>query len=360
MEHFRLLTKTRQVTEYSCGACALQAVLSYWGKNVDETELMKLIHTTPEEGTYPQDIVRGARFLGFEAQLKDNLTLEEVARFTVEGDPMIAVAQVWRNQKETSSVEEDWDNGHYIVVLGVDNNYVYFQDPYIRMSKAFISRKTFEEHWHQVMGGDVKHNPKLIHLGIFIRGTKRAAPKLGKQLTFSGLDFRAFGSLNLIITQFSGVLLPYDFLDELRDIWSRGDVRPDAFIFLAKDKDGTLRGIESSQLQEEEDISAINAVIAAITARSVGSPELSPSAAEASIAAAAAGDFGLSAGDIHRIAKKLPPDHSAIIVLCENVWERRFKEVANRYKGAIINQRLISPGALAKAATELTRGTEPS
>ena len=64
MKQFRLLSRTRQVTEYSCGACALQAVLSYWGRDVDETDLMKLLHTTSEEGTYPEDIVSGARALG--------------------------------------------------------------------------------------------------------------------------------------------------------------------------------------------------------------------------------------------------------------------------------------------------------
>jgi len=62
---FRLLKRTRQVTECSCGASALQSVLSYWGRDVDETELMKLLHTTPEAGTYPEDIVAGARALGF-------------------------------------------------------------------------------------------------------------------------------------------------------------------------------------------------------------------------------------------------------------------------------------------------------
>jgi hypothetical protein len=34
MSQFRLLARTRQVTEYSCGACALQTVMCYWGKNV--------------------------------------------------------------------------------------------------------------------------------------------------------------------------------------------------------------------------------------------------------------------------------------------------------------------------------------
>ena len=69
-----------------------------------------------------------------------------------------------------NSVAEEWDTGHYVVVLSVDKDYVYFQDPFARMSKAFIPRKTFEEHWHQVMGGKLERNPKLIHLGIFVQG----------------------------------------------------------------------------------------------------------------------------------------------------------------------------------------------
>jgi len=346
MGQFQLLTRTRQGTEYSCGASALQAVLSYWGKEVGEAELMKLLRTTPEEGTYPENIVKGAQSLGFEAELKENLTLDEIGRFTANGDPVIALAQVW-------SAAEDWDDGHYIVALGVDRDYVYFQDPYVHMSKAFMPRRTFEEHWHQVMGGDLKKNPKLDHLAIFIRGRKPARRKAVADAKLTRFHFERFGSLNLMITQFPGLLLPYDFLTELQDIWSRGDVRPDAFIFLRKDKDNNVTGMEGSRLHGGEDAAAINAVLAAITSRSVGSPDLARSKAEAAIRAAAAGDFGLSAGDIQRIAQKLPADHSAIIVLFENVWERRFKEVAKKYDGVLVGQRLISPQALAKAASDL-------
>ena len=41
MSNFRLLTRTRQITEYSCGASALQAVLSYWGRELDETATIR-------------------------------------------------------------------------------------------------------------------------------------------------------------------------------------------------------------------------------------------------------------------------------------------------------------------------------
>jgi predicted double-glycine peptidase len=355
MTSFHLLTRARQVTEYSCGACALQAVLSYWGTHVDEQELMKLLHTTSEEGTYPEDIVRGARALGFEAEAKCNLTLEDVERFTAAGSPMLAVAQVWRSEsKSPGDVQDDWDNGHWIVILGVDKDYVYFQDPYARMSKAFIPRQAFETHWHQAMGGDLKKNPQLIHLGIQIRGKQPETRSHGAGLGLATLDFEKFGSLNLMIVQFPRFLLPYDFLDEMKDIWADGSIRPDAFIFLRKDKDGNVMGMQGSRLQDGDDIAAINVVIAAITSRSVGSPEGSRASAEAALTAAAEGDFGLSAGDIRKIADKLGADHSAIILLFENVWERKLKDIAKRYDGSVVEQRLISPAALAKMARSLT------
>ncbi len=354
MDPFRLVTQTRQSTEYSCGASALRSVLSYWGKDVDEAELMQLLGTTPEEGTYPENIVGGARALGFEAEAKENLTLDEVKRFTDDGHPMIALAQVWRSQRESPAAPaEDWDNGHYIVVLGVDKDHVYYQDPYIRMGKVFVPRPLFEEHWHQAMGGDIGKNPKLRHLGIFVRGEKPAESHAVKETVLSNIDFARMGSLNLIIVQFRGFVLPFDFLNELRDIWKSEHVRPDAYIFLRKDKDGNVSGMEGSSLQEEEDVIAVNALLAAIASRSLGTPELARTKAESAIKAAAAGDLGLSAGDIQKIAEKLPPDHSAVIGLFENVWERRFREVAKRYGGGVIGQRLISPEALAKAAGEL-------
>jgi predicted double-glycine peptidase len=354
MDQFRLLNQTRQSTEYSCGASALRSVLSYWGSQVDEAELIKLLGTSEDVGTYPEDIVRGARALGFDAEAVDNLTLDAVQKFTATGSPMIALGQVWRSrQKSNTSVIDDWDDGHYIVVLGVDQDYVYFQDPYIRMSKGFVPRGTFEALWHQAMGGDLVRNPKLLHLGIFIRGKEPAPSKPAKELDISAIDYQKMGSMNLIVTQFHGVLLPYDFLDELRDIWKTGNVRPNAFILLTKDENGRISGLEGSALQEEGDEIAINALVAVIASSSITGFGSSLSRAQAAVKAATTGDFGLSADDIRRVAQNLLPNHSAIIGLFENVWERRFKEVAGKHGGGVIDQRLISPDALAKAAGQL-------
>ena len=80
MSQFRLLNRSRQITDYSCGASALRAVLSYWGRDVDEAQLMELLHTNSEVGTNPEDLANGARSLGFDAEVIENLTLDQLER----------------------------------------------------------------------------------------------------------------------------------------------------------------------------------------------------------------------------------------------------------------------------------------
>ena len=358
MTNFRLLLRARQSTEYTCGPSALQAVLRYWGKDVAEDEIARLAGTTSEVGTFPEDLARSARSLGFKAEVKEGLTLDEVQKFTAAGHPMIALAQVWLSAKGmgTRSVEDEWDSGHYIVILGVDKDYVYYEDPYVLMSKAFMPRKLFEAHWHQAMGGDLANQPKLMHVGIFVRGKKPAKTPAVAPVQISKLDLARMGSLNLIVMQFPGALMPYDLMAEMRDVWDAGHVRPNVFIMLRKDRNGAVSGMEGGRVLEDSDIAATNAVLAAIASRSVGRPEAARSKMQAAVDAAAKGDFGLSVADIKRIAKKLPRGHSAVIVLFENAWERRLKEVAARHGGAISAQRMITPDALVATVSKIAAG----
>jgi len=349
MGEFHLLTRTRQITEYSCGASALQAVLRYWGCDLDEAGIMKIIGTSEDVGTYPANIVRGVRALGLEAEARENLTLDDLRAF---GHPVIALCQVWRSQKSAvARPEDDWDDGHYIVVLGVDDEYVYFQDPYLRMGKAFVTRDSFERHWHQIMGGAGAANPKLLHLGILIRGERPASAVA--PAAPAPLDFAKLGSLSLMVTEFPRVLLPFDFMDELRDVWASGEVSPAAFVMVCKDADGKLSAMEGGRLLHAEDAPEINAVMATIASRRVGDPGAAAAHARAAAQEAAGGDFGLSAHDISGIAAKLAPEHTAIIVLFENLWERRFRDIVQKYGGALRRQDYLSPAELVERARVL-------
>ena len=353
MKRFRLLKQTRQATEYSCGASALQSVLSYWGKDIDEEDLMKILGTNPEVGTYPADIVRVARSLGFEAEVKDNLTLDDVETSTRKGIPVITLGQAWASKEASeASPAGDWADGHYIVVLAADRDYVYFEDPFVRMGKGFIPRKDFEDRWHNVMGGDLSR-PKQIHVGIFIRGEKPARAQRLHEVDFSKLDFGKIGTLNLMAIQFGEEMLPFDYVSEFRDLAEGGIIRPDAYLMMRKDREDRLTVMEGGRLEDSEDIIEINALIAAIAGLGAGGVELAREKGEAAARAAASGDFGLSTGDIKRIGEKLPPAHSLLIVLFENLWERKFREITRKYGGEVIVQRAYVPEQIARAGREL-------
>jgi predicted double-glycine peptidase len=354
MNNFRLLKRTRQTTEYSCGASALQSVLAYWGKDIDERELMKLMGTTEEEGTYPEKIVHAARSLGFEAEVRQDLTLDEVQQLTSAGDPMIALGQVWRGSS-SGPLGEDFNAGHYFSVLAVDADNVYVQDPYVRNCKAFVPRAMFEAQWHHVMGNDVKRNPKLEHLGIVIRGKQRAPASLAEEVKLAALDFAKFGSINLLVAKFAGPVFPIDVLEDVKGLLDPLSVRPDAFLFLRKGPDGKVMGVEGSGLEDAADVAEFNAIITAITSRIIEHRPGSSRADEikAAAQAAAEGDFGLSAEMLQAIADRLQPNESALVVFFENLWERKFKEIAGKYGGEIVNQRMITPRALAEAAQKL-------
>jgi hypothetical protein len=353
VKRFRLIRQTRQTTEYSCGACALQSVLGYWGREVDEAEMMQRLGTTPEEGTYPEEIVRVARELGFEAELRENLTVDQVEEATRSGHPVIVLGQAWRSRGHSDAAAEDqWADGHYFVVLAVDRDYVYFEDPYVRLGKGFMPRAAFDALWHNVMGGDLA-KPQQMRMGIFIRGAKATATQPLSAADFAALDFASLGSLNLLIAQFEGYLLPYPFISELRELWAGGIVRPDAYIFLRKDADGKVAVIEGGNLEEAEDRPEVNAVLAAIAGLARGATEDAAAGVAAAAAREAGSDFGLSAEELHRVADKLPPDHSAVILLVENLWERSFREAVGRHNGTLIRQRWYGADSLARLGAQL-------
>jgi predicted double-glycine peptidase len=43
-------------------------------------------------------------------------------------------------EESNKAVDDGWEDGHYVVLLAVDQEYVYFEDPYVRMSKGFLPR----------------------------------------------------------------------------------------------------------------------------------------------------------------------------------------------------------------------------
>jgi hypothetical protein len=166
----------RQDTDYSCGASALQAVLAYWGVDVRESALVKALRSDPKNGTRPEEIIRVARNYGLRAEMREEISIADLRQAWQNEIPVIVDIQAWPDNPKTKPIwENDWEDGHYVVVIGIDDRNIYVEDPSLLGSRGVISQVEFLKRWHDYEG-EPPYNPRdrtYIHLGLFIEGTKR-------------------------------------------------------------------------------------------------------------------------------------------------------------------------------------------
>jgi predicted double-glycine peptidase len=167
-----------QSSRYSCGASALQAVLAYWGIEVHEDTLAKSLGTTERYGTSPESILRVAKSYGLRAEMRENLSVANVAAALRMGVPVILDIQAWRDDRDAhpSNWDEDWEDGHYVVALGLDSTNVYVEDPSLLGCRGLIPLKELESRWRDYEGDPPHDSSKrsYVRMAIFIEGTKRA------------------------------------------------------------------------------------------------------------------------------------------------------------------------------------------
>jgi len=169
----------KQPSNYSSGPTALQAVLSYYGQDTNVDILINMTNCTPENGTLPGNIANAATKLGFNAAVKENMSLEDLQQNINQGTPVIIDAQAWKNNETNSqNWTDDLVDGHYMVVIGIDSENVYFEDPSILGSRGYIVNQEFLNRWHDTYqannGSDITNN----NLGIIITGKPVVRPLL--------------------------------------------------------------------------------------------------------------------------------------------------------------------------------------
>ncbi|MFZ2959020.1 MAG: C39 family peptidase [Candidatus Ozemobacteraceae bacterium] len=160
----------RQAEYFSCGASAFQAVLSYYGVDSFERDLRLMLNTSNTHGTYSWDMVRVAQQLGFSAEWKENCTLNDLESALQRGNPVIIRAE--RVRAQNSTWENTWTVGHYMVVIGLDKQNVYLEDPYLIGSRLYLTRDDFTASWHSYVSEvPIPANaPKHFHEAVFISG----------------------------------------------------------------------------------------------------------------------------------------------------------------------------------------------
>jgi len=159
-----------QATEYSCGAAALLGILFYWQVyDRNESSLFKALNVTEENGTAPDSIVQVAQSFGLKAELKRKQTLADLRAALSEGVTTILEIQAWRDEHRAVDWKDDWDDGHYVDLIAMDENYLYVMDPSAHFGYGAIPMSEFMDRWHDVDTIDGK-NVIQEQVALYIKG----------------------------------------------------------------------------------------------------------------------------------------------------------------------------------------------
>ncbi|MFH1682228.1 MAG: cysteine peptidase family C39 domain-containing protein [Candidatus Woesearchaeota archaeon] len=152
----------RQTYEYDCGAKALQAVFAYFGLEFSEEVLIKEAKTSEKEGTTVINIEKTAEKYGFKVDSRA-MEIKEVQEYINQKIPVILLLQAWKEDLKVNW-EQDWQNGHYVVAIGYDQERIYFEDP-AAFKRTFLSYAELEKRWHDLIQGK-----RYIRRGIALYG----------------------------------------------------------------------------------------------------------------------------------------------------------------------------------------------
>jgi ABC-type bacteriocin/lantibiotic exporter with double-glycine peptidase domain len=144
-----------------------------------ETDLWGPLAVDAETGTEPERIAAVARRYGIQGAVFLNMTLEDLRQHLNEGTTVILCLQAWRQRAVPWAL--DWDDGHYVVLVGIDSERAYFMDPSTPTAYTWVALTELQERWHNP---DPNGNPQR-GLGVVLQGERpllNMFPELPKPL----------------------------------------------------------------------------------------------------------------------------------------------------------------------------------
>lgn len=157
---------TRQGFNYTCGPSALASIMYYYDqtKVYLEADLAKQLNANEVDGTLVKEIAKFAESEGFVVKTYHNWNLEALKASVDQGVPVLVLLQAWADLEDPShDYKTDWEDGHFSVVVGYDENNIYFMDPSTFGNYTFIPTQEFLDRWHDVDGSE-----KLYNFGMTI------------------------------------------------------------------------------------------------------------------------------------------------------------------------------------------------
>ena len=141
-----------------CGPASLKIVLNFHGVDKSEKELAELCKLAPGLGVDDKSISDAAKALGFNVEIKNKSSFEDIEAWLKKGVPVIVD---WFTRGRQDYDDSEVADGHYSVVFGLDDEYIYLQDPETGGERK-IGREDFLKVWFDFSGHILKAEELII------------------------------------------------------------------------------------------------------------------------------------------------------------------------------------------------------
>lgn len=147
-----------------CGPASLKIILGYYGVEKLEKELAKLCQHNKNFGVDDEKIKKAAERFGFKVRIKNNSGFKDIENWL---DKKVPVIVNWFTKGRRDYSESEVADGHYSVVVGLDKDYIYLQDPEIGKIRK-LKRDDFMKVWFDFKCEYIKSNELIIRQIIAI------------------------------------------------------------------------------------------------------------------------------------------------------------------------------------------------
>ncbi|QQS38518.1 C39 family peptidase [Candidatus Woesebacteria bacterium] len=141
-----------------CGPASLKIVLNYYGMKKSEKELAKLCNRDADLGTDDKSMKKAAESLGFRVEIKNESNFDDILGWLKKGVPVIVN---WFTRGRYYYPEDEVADGHYSVIIGLDETSIYLQDPEVGRVRK-IKREDFYRVWFDYTSNFIEKWEDLI------------------------------------------------------------------------------------------------------------------------------------------------------------------------------------------------------
>jgi len=141
-----------------CGPASLKMVLNYFGLEKGEEEVAERCGRDVKLGTNDAALKKAAEEYGFHVEIQNEASFADIQAWLNKKVPVIVN---WFTRGRADYDDSHVPDGHYSVVVGLDDKNIYLQDPEIGNLRT-ISRDDFLRVWFDFSGDHITGWKDLI------------------------------------------------------------------------------------------------------------------------------------------------------------------------------------------------------